>query len=905
MIATDSDVRPHDEAVNPSALPPETLFVLRPVGDAEGMAQVALAAGRHVIGSAAACDIRLDVTGVEAKHCLIVTGPNRAVVRAYEPDTLLNGAAVSEAPLTVGDLLSVGPVELRLEAAAGDVDAVLQDVQDQFGVREELDLRLKRWRDDLLRRENDLAIAAAILRSSKSAQNEATATSHDPDERFAHVNRLRRRVAEMTAEVSAAQAELLAREQALRERSEHLDSWLASAATAEAKCRHDEKRIADEHAHLRAAQQEHARRTAELDARAATLDGRRAKLDALVADIAAREQAIIEDADGCKSARVQLAVDRAAITNQQEALRAERDRLAKERTELADERELLRLEVADLIKHREEANAQIEIALEELQGMEAMQRSDSEVKATAESQRAAEIELAWRERDFELREMELNWQRSELNEKAAELARLEAERARDQEGFREWQASALDERELELVRREQELDHLLNVLSEEQTSRDRVAETVNVAALGDPGRELADWQSRLAKEQKSISAVTEALAAERAALRADEARFSLARRDFADEQERFAASVRAELARRDVEAAKAVEASSVEALAARTSAPASDEPECVVDASLCVGGESSNPSPNVAESLRELESTLATLFHTDDPGLRTDIIAGDSNAHFWTPFEKSQTPIKVGGVELDDASNPASVARYMQELLQRVREDNPLVPPPPVSEGENSADTTLRTASAVLYEPFELPIPRQSLDKLHLRAQTESLRDVANLSARSAIQQHSLRMRKAELFAKGVLTTVAIVIGGFLMAVYARFGSAYVWHLVAGFATVMFVMYDFLVSFQRLSEASKLVEAPQTADALAESASLSFVAAVESPEAAPIFETVSVADSTATEAAPSTAASSIAASAEAVVEEATAVDEAAVGDVTAVVEPADLQESAEDAAEKA
>jgi hypothetical protein len=114
-----------------------------------------------------------------------------------------------------------------------------------------------------------------------------------------------------------------------------------------------------------------------------------------------------------------------------------------------------------------------------------------------------------------------------------------------------------------------------------------------------------------------------------------------------------------------------------------------------------------------------------------------------------------------------------------------------------------------------LYEPFQLPIPRQTLDKDQLRAQTESLRGVANLSARTAIQQHSLRMRKAELVAKGVLTTVAIVIGGFLMAVYARFGSEYLWHVVAGFATVIFVMYDFLVSFQRLSEAAKPVEAPE------------------------------------------------------------------------------------------
>jgi hypothetical protein len=814
MIATDSDIRPHDELAGSSALPPETLFVLQPVGDSEGMSPIALAAGRHVIGSSAACDVRLDVTGVEPRHCLIVTGPNRAVVRAYEPDTLLNGAAVTESPLAVGDILSVGPVELRLDGAEESVGAVLRDVQNQFGVRDEPEERIKRWRDDLLRRENDLAIAAAALRTSKGP-----AQSDDPDERFAHVNRLRRRVSEMTAEVSAAQADMLARERALRERSEHLESWLASAATAEAKCRHDQQQIAEERARLDAAQQEHARRNAALDSRAASLDARQAELERMVADIAAREQAIIEDANGCKAARAQLAVDRAAMTTQQEALRADRDRLAKERTELADERELLRLEVADLAKHREEANAQIEIALEELQHMEAMQRSDEDVKATAESQRAAEIELAWRERDFELRDMELAWQRSELNEKAAQLARLEAERERDLAGYQEWQASSLTEREQELERREKELDHLLTILSEDQESRERsrAIDLANLETLGEPGRDLAEWQNRLAKEQQSISAVTEALAAERAALRAEEARFNAARRGFAEEQERFAASVRAELARRDAEAAKAVADSAVEAMAAPTGAPASDEPECIVDvAQFSAGSEPETAAHDSAESLREFENALATLFDSgSDPSLRTDIIAADSNAGYWTALEKLEPRIKVGGFELDDATNPSSVARYMQELLQRVREDNPLVPPPPASEGEASAHPGLRTASAVLYEPFELPIPRQTLDKDQLRAQTESLRGVANLSARSAIQKHSLRMRKAELFAKGVLTALAIVIGGFLMAVYARFGSQYLWHVVAGFATVIFVMYDFLVSFQRLSEAAKPVAAPE------------------------------------------------------------------------------------------
>ena len=74
---------------------------------------VVLVPGRYVVGSDTQSDIRLDVAGVQPRHCLIVAGPSRAVVRAYDPRTWLNDAPVSEAPLSAGDRLTIGPIELQ------------------------------------------------------------------------------------------------------------------------------------------------------------------------------------------------------------------------------------------------------------------------------------------------------------------------------------------------------------------------------------------------------------------------------------------------------------------------------------------------------------------------------------------------------------------------------------------------------------------------------------------------------------------------------------------------------------------------------------------------------------------------------------------------------------------------
>ena len=58
--------------------------------------------------------MRLLARGVQPLHCLILRGRDATVVRRWGPDTRLNGQAFSDARLSPGDRLTIGPIELEV-----------------------------------------------------------------------------------------------------------------------------------------------------------------------------------------------------------------------------------------------------------------------------------------------------------------------------------------------------------------------------------------------------------------------------------------------------------------------------------------------------------------------------------------------------------------------------------------------------------------------------------------------------------------------------------------------------------------------------------------------------------------------------------------------------------------------
>jgi len=75
---------------------------------------VRLRAAKCTVGASPQCTLRLLAPGVGPLHCLIVRGAAGSVVRKWSPDTRLNGATFTDAPLFPGDRLGIGPLELEV-----------------------------------------------------------------------------------------------------------------------------------------------------------------------------------------------------------------------------------------------------------------------------------------------------------------------------------------------------------------------------------------------------------------------------------------------------------------------------------------------------------------------------------------------------------------------------------------------------------------------------------------------------------------------------------------------------------------------------------------------------------------------------------------------------------------------
>jgi len=83
-----------------------------------GLSTIALIPGRHLIGSAHGCGIRLQADGIQDRHALILVGENRTVVKSMDSRTWVNDSPVVEMALRHGDRLSIGPLTFRVRLAS-------------------------------------------------------------------------------------------------------------------------------------------------------------------------------------------------------------------------------------------------------------------------------------------------------------------------------------------------------------------------------------------------------------------------------------------------------------------------------------------------------------------------------------------------------------------------------------------------------------------------------------------------------------------------------------------------------------------------------------------------------------------------------------------------------------------
>ena len=103
--------------------------------------QRALTAPLTLIGQASGCDVRLNVEGVSAFHCLIIDDPKGPILRDLDSiaGTMVNGQRVVTRRLVNGNLIGVGPFQFSIDFRAPAPSEVLSaEGLSQGGEREAL-----------------------------------------------------------------------------------------------------------------------------------------------------------------------------------------------------------------------------------------------------------------------------------------------------------------------------------------------------------------------------------------------------------------------------------------------------------------------------------------------------------------------------------------------------------------------------------------------------------------------------------------------------------------------------------------------------------------------------------------------------------------------------------------------
>lgn len=460
---------------------------------------VTLSPGRYTLGADPQCDLRLNVEGIAPRHCLLMIGADRTIIKAWAPQTWVNDGIITEGLLRPGDRLVVGPVELRFEQVAApalpDQHALalqIRELQDaarqvdqsrQSRVREQqlndlLD-EVRGQLDDVLRRERDAEHGlsrqrlALQHRAQELAQQQA-----ELDQRRADVP-----VAVAPSVIPPDLDELIRREQELADRArelavrnralrsvqvevEQLDQRRAAAEQAEAvarnlQARHDaqQRQIERGEASLLSQQEALQDRASDLQRRSSANDDARRKFES--------EQ---KSWEGTKRHRESLLNDlEESLGRRLRELDEEATRLGDWQTRLSAERR----EINDLRFAHEESEvrsraARNEDAIQVERLREQLQQSQDKLRDEQLQLSSVRKELVEQQTELDQRVAERNRLEAELQTEQAN-GRAELDRLKQQELA---QQAALDAERSSTLLREQELADLTSQL---QQAREELA----------------------------------------------------------------------------------------------------------------------------------------------------------------------------------------------------------------------------------------------------------------------------------------------------------------------------------------------------------------------------------------------------------------------------------------------
>jgi len=337
------------------------------------------------IGSAETCGLWLKERGVAPRHCQALRGPGATIVRRLGGTVRVNGRDAAEARLAVGDVLAIGPLELRIDDLGLTARSEPADWAPDSG--------------------SDPGAAAAAHRAAVYA---------DWAPRLDAAVRLRR------------DARRLARERTARLAQEVRQLRWRRLEDETARRRLDEARLSAEQAaqllREKLAKAETVR-AEELAAQRRALDARAVALDEQATRLAGEE-------DRLKESWQELALNRTRLATLQASLEAREESLQTAQAELAEAQRDVETRQAELAESRRDVEAQ--------QAELARRAGDMDSREVEQHTLAADLteresRLAGQQGELAAREDAYHRLRSELEQERAKLEREQDEIQRDQQ----------------------------------------------------------------------------------------------------------------------------------------------------------------------------------------------------------------------------------------------------------------------------------------------------------------------------------------------------------------------------------------------------------------------------------------------------------------------------------------
>ncbi|HUT87859.1 MAG TPA: FHA domain-containing protein [Thermoguttaceae bacterium] len=728
-------------------------FVLRVCGSPRHGQIVRLRSPKCTIGSGPRCTLRLRARGVQPVHCLVLRGAAGTVIRRFAADTRLNGRAFRDAKLVPGDRLSVGPVEFEVLDAdqVPDHEPPIPPIppipaptprpaeapeREDLGARLASANRLGRARARRLLRE----LRSARQQIAELEKQPVTDRTRDPEQQRG-VEGQTERLDHRLRELDALASRLSHREHSLQQKQEAVDEQQRTlreqqALAEQAEAHHEEQEALGDRRTLREQQRALDEQRQALDREQQALHERSEQLDRAQADLKSQRNVFDEERRRWDTDRAALQVDSGRQVEEVEArlaeLQAQREALQQDRTRWENERAEAK---EQLDKRAEQADAQrraLDAQRQEIQ--HARDRRTAEQDEARNKLEAESAELEQRRAELDAREAKSGQRRAELDARQADLDSRQTDLDTRQAEFDNRRAE-LDDRRAELDSRHADLD------SRHADSESRHAELEARQA------EMDARQAELDERHGELDARRAELDDRRAALDARESEI--------DEECR-----RWEAAR-----------------AAADIGPGQPSGEADQEEDLPFEEPSQGSPESSDEVLRRMG--IARSFH--------DEVEEDEKEEGQSP-DASETiqraPETPASPRLSVEKEDESIDDYMARLLDRVRAGTgrpgePRASVPSVPAAPASAPSALPAPEAT-DSPPQAPAPKTrekgeflpravaSVKSVNLSA----MRDLANLSARAAINRHARSRLLGRAANKLLVTIVALATGTILLWIW-------------------------------------------------------------------------------------------------------------------------------------